>query len=416
MVRHGLAESYRRLLILLVIGVFFTNWATYATLFVTPSFPTLYWAVVLAVLTLPLILMDPSSLRCLASPLVLWAILFIVITAVYFLIIPGGDFQILKNRTFSVILILLFCAVFGRSLGSLHHARKLIFVALLAGIALNVVDFLQLISFVPASSPIANPGRAAGLYMNANESGCALLLGMILTIGLVRAQWRAWFTVCVFVGVVLTFSRAAILGWFLVIFLLWLQKYLRIRRIVAAVFLLTFLAVLAWPAIFGYLAGHAQYSNTQFRIEWFLAPGAYRSGLSEQQRLEVFKAGWQLFLQQPIFGNGIGSTTTWYLPKSTHDMYLLFMDDYGAIGLLLYVMLPLSLIIGARGEGRRIAICVAVLLLFWGWFSHNELDNYYSLVAISLTSAIRTYLREPLAAAASGHLPGAMAPMWQGGA
>lgn len=412
MAGRGLTRNWRLLLILLVIGVFFTNWATYATLFVTPSFPTLYWAMLLAVLAVPLLMMEAGSLRCLATPLVLWTLVFIALTGLYFLIIPGGDVQILKNRTFSVILIILFCAVFGRRPESLLYARKLIFIAVLLGIALNVVDFLQLIRFVPLDSPIANPGRAAGLYMNANESGCALLLGMILTVGLVRAQWRTWFVVCVFIGVVLTFSRAAIIGWFIVVLLFWFLGYLRTGKILKVVFGLAFVLILTWPFVRAYLAGHAQYSNALSRIGWFLIPSTHQSGFSEQQRLEVLEAGWQLFLQQPIFGNGIGSTTTWSLSKSTHDMYLLFMDDYGAIGLLLYVMLPLSLIIGARGEGRRIAICVAVLLLFWGWFSHNELDNYYSLVAISLTSALRTYLREPLATAVSGRSPSATASAW----
>lgn len=416
MAQRGLAAKYRRVLILLAVAVFFTSWSSYATLFVTPGFPTLDWAVLLAALAIPMLMMEPGSLRCLATPLVLWALVFIVLTALYFLIIPGGDVQILKNRTFSVILIVLFCAVFGRRPESILFARKLIFIAVLLGIALNVVDFLQLIRFVPLDSPIANPGRAAGLYMNANESGCALLLGMILSVGLVRTHWRTWFVACVFIGVVLTFSRAAILGWFIVVFLFWLLGYLRTGKILKIVFGLAFVLIFAWPFIRAYLTGHVQYTNALSRIGWFLAPSTHQSGFSEQQRLEVLEAGWQLFLQHPILGNGIGSTTTWSLSKSTHDMYLLFMDDYGILGLFLYVMLPLSLLIGARGEGRRIAMCVAVLLLFWGWFSHNELDNYYSLVAISLTSAIRTYLREPLSAVTAGRPPMVIARAWRGSA
>jgi len=391
-----LAERYRKFLILLVIGVFFTNWATYATIFVTPSFPTLYWAIILGLLAIPLIFMDTKSVAFLNLPLVIWAFVFITITVLWFLIIPGGDFQILKNRTLSVILIVLFCIVFGRARDTLNFTRSLILLAMLLAAVCYLIDFLRPFTFVPQGSPLSNPGRAAGFYINANEAGCALLLGMLLTIGAVRVRWRQIFAIGVFCAVVLTFSRAAVLGWFVAVFILWMQGYIRAGKIARISIPLAFILIMAWPTIHAYVSSGTmgRFGNVLARINWFLDPALHSQNLSEQQRLLVLRKGWQLFLQQPVFGNGIGSTTLWNLPVSTHNMYLLFMDDYGILGLLMYVLLPASLVLGSRGEGRRIAISIAVLLLYWGVFSHNELDNYYSLVALSLTAAMGAYLKD----------------------
>jgi O-antigen ligase len=111
-------------------------------------------------------------------------------------------------------------------------------------------------------------------------------------------------------------------------------------------------------------------------------------------RVKLIKDSWDLFLKHPWIGNGIGSTEHWALPYSTHNMYLYYMADYGITGALLFPLLVLAVTIQARGETRKIGYCFAAFMLFWGWFDHDIVRNYYSLFAFALMAVLAWLSRQ----------------------
>lgn len=94
--------------------------------------------------------------------------------------------------------------------------------------------------------------------------------------------------------------------------------------------------------------------------------GAYRAGLeavymdsSSLYRLEIWKAAVRMFLNSPIFGNGIG--TTWYYLSSgsdklykyilhSHNIYLQVAAEMGIVGVLAFI----NLVIRKVWEGYRL--------------------------------------------------------------
>jgi hypothetical protein len=63
-------------------------------------------------------------------------------------------------------------------------------------------------------------------------------------------------------------------------------------------------------------------------------------------------------------------------------MYVTLAADHGVLGLLTYPAFCLALVKVNRG-----AICLAVLLLIAGFFSHAVLEDRYSLLLVALAAS-----------------------------
>ena len=97
------------------------------------------------------------------------------------------------------------------------YERIFPFLAVLIPITV-IVDFLHPGVFYPLGTEGTVPGRAAATFINPNKAGEAMLLTFLLAIPVLRPRYRALLLFLVGAGVILTFSRGAILGWML----LWL--------------------------------------------------------------------------------------------------------------------------------------------------------------------------------------------------
>ena len=102
------------------------------------------------------------------------------------------------------------------------YERIFPFLAVLIPITV-IVDFLHPGVFYPLGTEGTVLGRAAATFINPNRAGEAMLLTFLLAIPVLRPRYRALLLLLVGVGVILTFSRGAILGWML----LWLFLLLR---------------------------------------------------------------------------------------------------------------------------------------------------------------------------------------------
>ena len=243
-------------------------------------------------------------------------------------------------------------------------------------------------ALVPATSEFATLGRAAGLFINPNQAGAALVLGFVLTIGVVPARFRVPYMFIAAAGVVLTLSRAAILGFALVSVVLALRRE-DLRPADLLKFALAFAAATTalWWAIAGELEQRFKIDPSLVldRVLWIMDPSGH-SDFSQDQRIELVERGWAQFVTSPIFGNGLGSTELWDLPTSTHNLYVMLASDFGVIGLFI---LPAILISAMRAQWASSSGGVAaVFLMFWGFFSHNVLTETYLLIGFSIIAAL----------------------------
>jgi O-antigen ligase len=382
------SETWRYITATFMVVVFFCGLAVYWNLFIWPEAIPLYWVILAGMLSFSLLVMDGKRIGFLSTPLFLWIIVFLTVTVIWYLA-EGLDVHILKTRILSCVLMVVFLMLFHADRRLINLVRWMLLVAVVLAIINNVIDFMIPYTFVPRGTPWTNPGRSAGFYVNANEAGAAILLGFVLSFELLSQKWRVAFAVASLFGVVLTFSRSAILGWFLVMFVLWYGGQIKGHRLAVLLTPIGVVAALFWTVIMTFIVENNEINsaNVLGRIQWFLSPDKNVT-FSTESRLQVLKKAWAMFLDHPIIGNGVGSTDVWSYSVSAHNMYLVYMADYGILGLFLFLTLVLAVVHGVRDSARITGLTFAVLILYWGFFSHNIVDNYFALFALTLMASI----------------------------
>lgn len=255
--------------------------------------------------------------------------------------------------------------------------------AVLLGVGLNVYDLGHPLTFGPSL------GRAAGLYLNPNISGAALVLGMIMSVELVPQWWRSWYVSLVGVGVLLTFSRAGMAAWVVATGLIAglgamrLLQLLRVTSAIAAIVVGALVVSGRWET------GVQMLSQVSSDAWGRLRLGEGTADPSAELRLKAASMAWQMFLSRPLVGHGVGATVEWDLSESTHNIYLRHLAEYGIGGLVIVPLLLLALL--WRGSGPpvpHIAVWLAGVLLLFGVFSHNILDERHFLICVALVASV----------------------------
>lgn len=403
---------YRRAVAVVGVLLFYTNLALY--LYSSDRLPVKpwYWIAGFGILASPL-LFSGLSIRLNQSPLILWMVGFLMISAIWLLFQPlqsevaWGE---LRTRVYSIAFLLIALLVFSRENVQVW-ARRAILLSVLVGIALNVYEFFHPATFVPVigESQAWAIGRSGGLYINPNESGVALIFGMILSTGLLGRRLRLVFILLVGLGVLLTFSRGALLIWGIsALMMIKLEHIISTRSLIITCGVLTsfiLLAVLMQP-LWGKLQIDLQSKGAlnQDIIERFnfftnVAASGVRDD-SGNDRIFVAKRAWTMIGDSPVVGYGVGGSSTWGLNREAHNQYLTLMLDYGILGFFMLPLLLMAAIWRAQGEARRIGFVFAASLLAWGLFSHNILGDYFILILLSLLSAMSVSSRLKISEAA----------------
>jgi O-antigen ligase len=300
----------------------------------------------------------------------------------------GGDPTILKQRILSLLLALFAFLVFTSSPAALHAARRALVGVLLLSVVVNFYDITHPLTLVPATSEFATLGRAAGFFMNPNQAGAALVLGLALSLGVVAPRWRLPFLVFVSAGVALTLSRGALLGLTLVILALFVTgRDLRPSQVVKAVLAVGILGYAAWQVFAAEFESRFSIDPdlVRDRILWILDPSG-RSDFSQADRLLLAERGWLQFVASPFWGTGLGSTELWEVSQSTHNLYLMLASDFGLAGFLVFPFI-VAIAVGRRVFSLTGGIAAAFLLM-WGLLSHNPLTEFYMMLGIALMAAI----------------------------
>jgi hypothetical protein len=377
-----------RLTIFCLTLFFFSNVSVHGFLFAGwPIRPAAIFGIAIALLA-PFIY-SRSGLGVFATSIGYWCVAFVSLAVVWFIIYGADAMPSVLGRMYAALFLLFFFSIFSLHSDAINPARAALACGVIVAAACNVYEVLNPTAFLPDGFFY---GRSAGFYVNPNQSGAAIVLGTVLGVGVVPRRWRWIFLAVALGGIALTLSRAAVLGWCVVVGAMVMTGVLLVRTTVAALGAVALTAYVAWQILSDYLLENRgiNLDLLQERVGFFTTVSSIPDG-STIERAAVAEKAWSLFENSPFIGNGLGSTETWAERASTHNMYLYFMADYGVLGALLYPLLIFLVVKGGNAEARPYAVAFGLFAALWGLFSHNIVGELYSLLSFALIAAwVRT--------------------------
>lgn len=386
---------YRTLLAVGLVLLFFTNAANYGLRF---GVPPVFWIAALVAASAPLVLIDLIRQGLRIAPLGVWGFAYLLVSSLWF--VPSSQspvaWQQVQTRVLAVVFLLLATYLFSEA-RALRAARRAVVAATLLTVALNLYE----VAFPMTFSEI--PGRASGLFANVNQSGAALVLGLILGAEALRPRLRLPYALAAGLGILATVSRAAILGWGLVMALWAARRGNRGPAIAAGVVVTAAAALLLlspwWAGVEQALAERGVLTeNVRERLDIF--GGGNLADASTLERQQVAALAWSAWSDHPLAGAGTGASTERPFELGPHNMYLAMMVDHGFVGLFLLPTLLLAAAWGADPARSPDVVPFVVFLAFWGFFSHNVLEERYILLAVAFVAAEVAGQRRPAPAPA----------------
>ena len=291
--------------------------------------------------------------------------------------------------------MVLLLAVFGityQRAATLKLATTVLIPVTLAATAINIGEFAfggEIFSKVG--------GRAAGLYENSNLSGAMLVAGMLLTSLRLPVALRFPYCLIVGVGVLVTFSRSALLLWTAALMGMlafgWLTQHRKVA-LVGALILLSgaaqFLATGGWVAAIEMSgAGDLLNANTRAR---FGSSFLDQQDESKNEREQVALRAFEDWRDAPIIGKGIGyyvmvpeHPNDQSLPVRPHNQYMAVAGEMGFFGLAV-VLTQLVLL---WRSGTAVGVLLGNHLFIWDFFAHTNLEfaSVQVVIAMALSSA-----------------------------
>lgn len=401
--RGRFLACYQTLVLSVAMGVIFSNLPIYAYI-LNPGLLPKYAYFSIFFLMAPLVLMKSRALGAyLMSPFVLWAALLLLINLIHLLGFSasadwGGvsliDHQIQARRAlvatraqYIMFSIMLGFVVYTASRKS--YLFTLVFLMVLLPCAV-IFDFAQPGTLYPLDTEGAVLGRAAAVFINPTMAGEAMLLVFLLGCALTSAKYRVPLFLLCGAGTLATFSRSSIIAWLLIL------PILVFKRVLPKSTIITTAVVLGMCLIFvgtfeNYLNSRqeldAASSNILSRLNFF---SSYTfDDDSSEERADVIRAGWELFLQDPVFGAGAGATQFWSQRGSTHNQLLLFAAEYGIFGIGLWMWLLVILWRGRFFENRGLQLAMVFMFAFMSLFTHQMLDAASYWLATFATISVR---------------------------
>ena len=398
------SSTYRNMLAVVAIAVFFTNTPSFLYykapgLFGAPKF----WVLGFAVLTVPLLLNHVWRWNIREWPLLLWCAFYVWLSLLSYYTTSDSDvaWQEVRMRLQTVLLLVCTMLVFAHP-DAVRWAQRTLVVAVMFGVLTTIYEF-----FFPMSlgSSLARP---AGFYLNANQAGFALVLGMAMCLPVVSPKFRGMLVLLTGLAVLATMSRSSAIVWLLtVVFCLW-AGLLQIRRVaVTAAFGTLVVMVLLLPRVdevYEFLRANGLWSkDIEERLEWFMNPSIQSSPYSNEtsSRLDAAETAWSQFSEHPWWGNGVGTAlqtaggagSEKEVTMGAHNMYLANMVDHGLLGMLIFPLAVAAMIRSARGDAKLVSVPFATILLFSAFFLHTILQDTFPLPLFSLMAAMAVLSR-----------------------
>jgi len=380
-------KYYRNFLIVAVVAIFYTNVPVYinATATSVADSAPMLWMIGLGVLALPLVIGQLLRASIFTCPLIIWCVGYVWVSTAWFLLSSQSDmaWQEMRWRFLTVYVLIMFLMLFTQP-NATRLARKTLVAAVLFGVAVNIYEL-----FVPLSfSQVL--GRSAGLYLNPNQAAQALVLGMIFSVSVLTAWLRAPFILLTGIGVFSTLSRTSILEWVIAVMSLMLVGRVKVKDLLLSVSLSLLLvaAVLAPRAdqLLTDLASSGVINKDIVeRMDWFSNPSGVED-YSTWERKYLATQAWEKTAEHPFLGSGTGSSRETAI--AAHNQYLMFMQDHGLLGAAILPLLVLSVVWGARGETRSLAILFGGIVMLHGFASHDLLNQSEVLMLFAIMAVM----------------------------
>jgi O-antigen ligase len=305
-----------------------------------------------------------------------------------------NDFQLAmapyRSRVLSALILLVLFLLLQQKPEIRRKARWAILCGSLVAAGCNIAELFSPFLFVAKDSIYSNPGRAAGFYINANQAGAALAIGAVLTSDLLSIRFRKLYFLLITFCILITVSRAAILGWVGVL-VLWLvlgrlqwKSFLYGTSFIGAIVILIGKWLLSQ---IGQDTSVQGFSNLITRLNWILDPFAGGEN-SQNERVHLAALAWSYFKSNPWLGRGLGATETWSASAAPHNMYLTYIAEHGIAGILVLPSLVGASVSNSFRRHRHIAVPFVAFTLFWGLFSHNIIGSHFYLACFAVMAAI----------------------------
>lgn len=374
---------YRHLLVFFAVAIFFTNISDFSQRYgVIP----LAWIFLFAGLSAPLMLSYIGSGRIELRPVLLWAASYLIVSIAWYYGTAQDAlaFQEVQTRFVSVLFLGLMLFAFSGEREQ-RLARGWIAGAVLLATALNIYELFNPLTF----STI--PGRSSGLYSNVNQSGAALVLGLILSYPVIPPRFKFAFVAISAVGIIPTFSRSSMIGWLLVAAFLFARAGLTVQ--IRRIFVMTLVGIgLVYSPVWSDLQKSLEERglltlNIVERVAFFTAGQATDDSTNE--RKAVATKAWHMYGEKPILGWGTGANRD--IPGfevGTHNIYLAMLVDHGFIGFFIVPFLLATAIWRMNRHSFDTAFPWLMFMVVWGFFSHNVLEERHILLAVALVAQI----------------------------
>lgn len=381
---ESLWRTYQQWLAVAAVGLFFTNVVVFTFGQGLVAIPPRTAVLFLCVLSLPLLASPEVMGQVLRMPLVVWVLGYVALVSAGFFISRQDQVALdaLRNAAAAALTLLAFVLILTGAPAQRTAQRAVLLVTVLS-VCLNVYELLHPGVFGRLY------GRSAGLYQNPNISGGAIVLGALLSYPVVRPVWRPYLFMFAGVGVLLTFSRGAMLAWLATIgMLLTMRAVVMSRRqlaILGFAIVTTFVIV---PAADRAAVADAAVVLTSDQVGRLVGSSREGGNVSSAIRVKAARDAWELFAEAPVFGAGLGATRYWDDGVSTHNMYLLFLAESGAVGCLWYLLVVVAAMWPAPRTVRAQVLGVCAFWLLWGMVSHNMLEERPMLLGLAMIGCI----------------------------
>ena len=316
-----------------------------------------------------------SAKRFLEKPFVLWAFAAVMLFTWGMLVrvfnAPAGIEDYLFFRYFALQLnaigFLLCCTMIFDDPDVLRITKWAVAVATLVGVVLNIYDFM-----FPGFFSYYD-GRAAGLYVDPNMSGISLVFGCVIGVCAIRRPWwQEAFVLVSFIGVLVTFSRMAMIAFGCVLVVGILAGRLRLLRMAVAcgVGVALFVAFNMGNSL---LSEKLATSDSWSRF-------TSKSDYSARDRVNLAEQTLDAFEEAPLLGQGFGTTLFWDRGRlGSHNFYLALLADQGIIGIFLIPALLLSI---GRKSWDFYGFAAAILVFFL--FYHSPLTEVACIISLAI--------------------------------
>jgi O-antigen ligase len=392
----------------LAVAVIYANLPIYTYTWRAAPAPKYAFFALFLLMAPPLLTRRGALAAYLLSPFALWAGALVVLHLIHLSAWQaGGDLVDHGNQVHAALVLtriqyILFAAMFGfvvyvTPVRTYLAAAVALMVLLPAAV---LADFVQPGLFYPLDTSGAVLGRAAATFINPTMAGEALLHVALLGCAVVGRRWRGPLFLLAGAAVLATFSRSSIMAWGAILAILLAHGSLPRSMAVATLAALAAL-VLCLGSFESYLHARDGFegasSNIVSRLEFF--SNLNFDDDSSEERAGVVKAGWEIFLRNPVFGAGAGATLFWAHRGGTHNQLVMFAAEYGLFGIGLWAWLLAILWRGRFMPERGLQVAMVFLFAFMSMFTHQMLDAATYWLATFALVATRAPWTAPAAAA-----------------